>query len=261
MQITMPRYYRKRFYRRKRSYKNRYKRNRRFKSKFNRQTSMRSRTTIAPDIAFTKLKYTYTTRVVPSSALVTLPSPISTLSTNYTNYRLVRGNDVYDPQSTNGTVSATGFQQWCNRTGLYQEFLVHASKIKVELVNNSDKSISASLYPLMESNATVTTINGNEQAYTRTSFVGTSSGYNKVIMKNFMKTKKMIGCKDLSDDNYNYGFYNSSPNTNNIWCWALDCAYADGTVWEANSSLDIKVDVTYYVQFLQRPVVSISANT
>lgn len=255
----MPRYYRKRFYRRKRSYKNRYKRNRRFKSKFRRQTSMRSRTTIAPDIAFTKLKYTY----IYHANTGNLPSPSATLATNFSNYRLVRGNDVYDPQSTSGTVSATGFQQWCAQTGLYQEFLVHASKIKVEIINNNPNfSLSASLYPLMETNATITTIDGNEQAYARTAFIGTSSGNNKVIMKNFMKTKKMLGCKDLSDDNFNYGAYNSSPNPLNSWCWALDCAWSDGQVAIPQTGfVDFKVDVTYYVQFLQRPVVSISTNT
>lgn len=257
MQITMPRYYRKRFYRRKRSYKPRYKRNRRFKSKYRRQTSMVSRNTVAPDIAFTKLKYTYTAHVVSTD---TLPSPSATLATNFSNRRLIRGNDVYDPQSTNGTVSATGFQQWCAQTGLYQEFLVHASKIKVEIVNSSPGlAVSAALYPIMESNATITTINGNEQSYARTAFIGTSAGNNKVIMKNFMKTKKMIGCKDLSDDNLNYGQYNASPNPANIWDWALDCAYADGTT--ANATIDLKIDVTYYVQFLQRPVVSISAQS
>lgn len=256
----MPRYYRKRYYRRRRNYKPRYKRNRRFKSKYNRQTSMRSRNTIAPDIAFTKLKFTYVANIVPATP-ATLPSPSATLATNFSNRRLIRGNDVYDPQSTSGVASATGFQQWCAQSGLYQEFLVHASKIKVELVNNSNQSVSASLYPLMESNATVTTIDGNEQAYTRTSFIGTNAGNNKVIMKNFMKTKKMIGCKDLSDDNLNYGQYNSSPNPANIWDWALDCAFSDGSVSRPDSALDLKVDVTYYVQFLQRPVVSVSAQS
>lgn len=254
----MPRYYRKRQYR-KRSYKPRYKRNRRFKSKFRRQTSMRSRSTIAPDIAFTKLKFTYIFRKAGTDII---PSPSATLATNYSNNRLVRGNDIYDPQSTSGITSATGFKQWCAGDGLYQEFCVHASKIKVECVNNTpDQSLSVSLYPIMESNATITAIDGNEQAYARTAFVGTSSGNNKVILKNFMKTKKMIGCKDLSDDNLNYGQYNASPNPANIWCWALDTVYSSGsTSVITNSTLDFKVDVTYYVQFLQRPVVTISTN-
>ena len=221
---------------------------------------MISRNAIAPDIAYTKLKYTYIVRITNPA---TLPSPSGTLATNYTNYRLVRGNDIYDPQSTSGTVSATGFQQWCDQSGLYQEFLVHASKIKVELVNiNANNALSVSLYPLMESNATITTIDGNEQAYSRTAFVGTSAGNNKVILKNFMKTKKMIGCKDLSDDNLNYGQYNASPNPANIWCWALDCAWSNGlTDMPTTAFVDLKFDLTYFVQFLQRPVVSISSNT
>lgn len=249
MQITMPRYYRKRQYRRKRSYKPRYKRNRRFKSKYRRQTSMISRNAIAPDIAFTKLKYTVTDNYTA------LPSPSATLATNFSNGRLYRGNDVYDPQSTSGTVSATGFQQWCDQTGLYQEFVVHASKIKVEIINLATAALSVALYPLMESNATITTIDGNEQAYARTAFVGSSSGNNKVVLKNFMKTKKMIGCKDLSDDNLNYGQYNSSPNPANIWDWAIDFVQLPA----GSSDFSMKVDITYYVQFLQRPVVSISA--
>lgn len=251
----MPRYYRKRNYRRKRAYRPR-KRNRRFKSKYNRQTSMRSRNTIAPDTAFTKLRFSQVAHYTSN-----LPSPSATLATNFSNGRLIRGNDIYDPQSTSGTVSATGFQQWCDQTGLYQEFIVHASKIKVEIVNNQGLALSAALYPIMESNATITTIDGNEQAYSRTAFLGTSSGNNKVIMKNFMKTKKMIGCKDLSDDNLNYGQYNSSPNPANIWDWALDCVNADGSTSLSAASVDIKVDITYFVQFVQRPVVSISAQS
>ena len=251
MQTTMPRYYRKR-YRRKRNFRPRYKRYRKFKSRWNRQTSMRSRTTIAPDTAFTKLKYVYT------FLDTTLPSPNASLPTNFTNHRLIRGNDIFDPQSTNGTVSATGFQQWCAQTGLYQQYVVHASKIKVEIVNTDTNALSASLYPIMESNATQIGINGNEQAYAKTAFIGTNTGNNKVIMKNFMKTKKMIGCKDLSDDELNYGQYNSSPAASNIWDWALDCALPNGTLV---GNISAKIDVTYYVQFVQRPVVSISANT
>jgi len=256
----MPRYYRKRFYRRKRSYKNRYRRNRRFKSKYNKQTSMRSRNTVAPDIAFTKLKFTYMAAIAPVGPTpATLPSPVNILANNYSNRRLIRGNDIFDPQSTSGTASCTGFQQWCAQTGLYQEFLVHGSKIRVDLINNSPtRSISAALYPIMESNATQTNIYGPQQPYVRNSFVGTSAGNNKIVLKNFMKTKKMIGCKDLSDDNLNYGQYNASPNPANIWCWALDCLYSDGNITDAQNTVDLKVEVTYYVQFMQRPVVSAS---
>lgn len=248
----MPRYYRKRQYRRRRNFRPRYKRYRRFKSKWNRQTSMRSRTTIAPDTSFTKLKYVYTFQDT------TLPSPSVTLATNFTNHRLIRGNDVFDPQSTGGTVSATGFQQWCAQTGLYQEFVVHASKIKVEIVNADTNALSAALYPIMESNATQSGINGNEQAYVKTAFIGTNSGNNKVIMRNFMKTKKMLGCKDLTDQTLYNGQYNQSPASQILWDWALDCALPNGTLV---GNINAKIDVTYYVQFIQRPVVSISVNT
>lgn len=248
----MPRY-NKKTYRKKRTYRKKSNFRRRFSRKYGktRMSRMVSRNAIAPDTAFTKLRYAYLATYTPG-----LPTPSGTLATNFSNGRLVRGNDIYDPQSTSGVVPATGFNQWCSQTGLYQEFVVHASKIKVEAINLDANAVSIALYPIMENNATITTIDGNEQAYARTAFVGTASGNNRVTLKNFMKTKKMIGVRDLIDDEQSKGSYAASPNALNIWDWALDCVEPSGS---ATGNLSVKVVVTYYVQFLQRPVVSVSA--
>lgn len=248
----MPRYYRKRQYRRKRSYKPRYKRNRRFRSRFSKQTRMVSRNIVAPDVAFTKLKVTDT---VFLSGLGNLPHSTGTLATDFTNRRLIRGNDIFDPLSSAGSVTATGLQQWCSQTGLYNQFLVHGSKIKIEIANLDATETTAmvcSLYPIMESNATLQPV-GSDQPYVRTSFVGASTGSSKCVLKNFMKTKKMLGCKDLVDDELNYGQYNASPNLANIWDWALDVQTLGSSA--SSQAIAIRKEVTYYVQFLQRPVI------
>lgn len=244
------------------------RRNSRFRSRFSRKhgrnsmTSMRSRSLVAPDTAFTKLRFQYNAFLAGPN----LPHPTGTLTTDFTNFRLLRGNDIYDPQSNNGNTSATGFSQWCSQTGLYQEFLVHASKVKVELVNltpvgSTPGALNVALYPIMENNATVTTMDGNEQAYARTAFIGDSSGSSKVILKNFMKTKKMIGVKDLEDDEQNRGSYNSSPVSLNLWDWALDVTSVDDSTASTTRAIGLKTVITYYVQFLQRPVVSLSTHS
>lgn len=250
----MPRFARRRFARKpKRSYR---KRNSRFRSRFSRRrgmTSMKSRTTVAPDTAFTKLKfYDSLYRNGPMA-------PNATLAANFVSGRIIRGNDLYDPLSTSGTNQPTGFDQWCTQTGLYNQFVVHGCKIRYEFINlSTTAALDISVYPLMEGNAVITGISGPNQPYVTNALCGTGSGQNKVVIKKFMKTKKMVGIKDLSDFTGVRGQYNALPQLEYIWDWASDVALVGSDI--TSPSYIVKREVTYYVQFLTRPTVVISTN-
>jgi len=246
----MPRFARKRFPRRpKRSFR---KRNSRFRSRFSRKrgiSTMKSRVTIAPDSTFTKLKFYDTTL---RTAVI---APNISLATNYSSGRLIRGSDLYDPISTSGTNQPTGFDQWCTETGLYQQFVVHGCKIRYEFINlSSTNALDISVYPIMEINGIITNISGPNQPYVTNALCGSGAGNNKVVIKKFMKFKKMLGVKDLIDGSQARGSYGASPGTN--WCWASDVALVGSDI--SSPSFIIKREVTYYVQFLTRPVVAIS---
>lgn len=252
----MPRYGRRRFARKpKRTYR---KRNSRFRYRFSRKrgmTSMKSRVTVAPDTAYTKLKF-YDS-LYRNSAM----APNAVLTSNYDSGRIIRGNDLYDPLSNSGTNQPTGFDQWCSQTGLYNQFVVHGCKIRYEFINlSATAALDISVYPVMESNATVTTISGPNQPYVTNALCGTGNGQNKVVIKKFMKTKKMIGIRDLSDFEGIRGRYNGSPASpvNYIWNWASDVAPVGSDI--SSPSYIVKRELTYYVQFLTRPIVEISTN-
>lgn len=246
----MPRYGRRRFARKpKRTYR---KRNSRFRSRFSRRrgmSSMKSRVTCAPDCTFTKLKF------YDSFLSVGPITPDAAIQNNFNNGRLVRGSDLYDPLSSKGSVQPSGFDQWCSQNGLYNNFLVHGCKIRYELVNmKTDQVLEVALYPVLESNAVLTNINGANQPYVSNALCGSGQGNNKIVLKKFMKYKKMVGVKDIVDYDDARGTYSSSPSTN--WCWACDINPLGNTTDPTN--FVVKREITYYVQFLARPVVVIS---
>ena len=249
----MPRYGRRRFARKpKRTYR---KRNSRFRSRFSRRrgiTSMRSRTTVAPDTAYTKLKmYDLSYRTAPMA-------PEIVLADNYNSGRIIRANDIYDPKYVSGAIQPTGFDQWCTQTGLYNQFIVHGCKIRYEFVNlSSTSALNISVYPVLESNTQITGISGPNQPYVTNALCGSGSGQNKVVIKKFMKTKKMFGIKDLSDNANVRGSFSGGPTSNYVWNWASDVSLAGSDT--ASPQYIVKRELTYYVQFLTRPTVVDSA--
>lgn len=246
----MPRYGRRRFARKpKRTYR---KRNSRFRSRFSRKrsmSSMKSRVTVAPDTAFTKLKM-YETKYYTAPI-----TPQLVLADNFTSGRLVRGSDIYDPLSNSGTIQPTGFDQWCSEGGLYNNFVVHGCKIRYEFINlSTTAALDISVYPVLENNGDVANISGPNQPYVTNALCGIGTGQNKVVIKKFMKYKKMLGVKDLLDYNPSRGYFGGSPQVN--WCWASDVLQSGSSV--VTASYVIKKEVTYYVQFMSRPTVVIS---
>jgi len=243
----MPRYLRPRRLRRKS--KRPIVRKRRFGKKKNRVSSMRSRNLISADQYFTKFKYSDVNTRVLSSV-----SP-----TTFSTGRIIRGNDIWDPLSTSGAVPVSGFNQVFgpggSLTGMYQQWIVHASKIVIEIVNNNgNTSLDCSLYPISETQSTAT-LDGPEQPYVVNRLCGTSAGNNKIVMKSYMTTKKLFAIKDLADELTFRGTSQTSPTT--LWDWAIDVLGSSSTT--PTYDFCVKRTITYYVEGLKRNIATISS--
>lgn len=229
---------------RKRSIRRRWTKKKGFRSKFNkkfkptiRQFGGHGGGYLYPDTAFTKIKYD--TGWVNN---VTNPNTID-----------FRGNSVYDPEYATGGHSPLMFETFAY---MYNTYLVAASKFTLEVWDNSGAQIVDHIvYPSNFSSLSFPSniLFAKEQPYATvktTQYLPSSQIPNRIKIKRFMTTKKILGLKgSLFMNEECKSTINDNPSAPGSWFWRYWINRAGGT-----SSINIwyRANITYYVYFLER---------
>lgn len=232
----MPRRFKKKNIRRRKTYrKKRYNRRKRA----NASTMTVRRPTIVADRTFVRLRY----------------NEIATLSSaTYDGSYAFSGNGIYDPNISSTGTQPTGYDQWSN---FYSQYRVRGSKIKIKVANISGtSSVIIGVVPCIDYVNTASggineVIRDPRCKYTMLSSGGQTLGF----VSNYNTTKKTYGENDLSDTLYVGASGNSGSNPTNQWYWCIDAANVSGS---GSISLQMHVEITYYVEFFKRKDLDVS---
>ncbi len=183
-----------------------------------------------PDTVYVKLKFF-------DSALFT-DNPGVSIGRRY------RGNSVFDPALSSTNSQPAGFDQWAS---MYTHYEVLGSSIKCNLVNLSASPARTLLLPHLQSTSP-SSADGAEQNYARTYVLSSVNGGGKIIMKNYMRTKKMFGRTTAS---VNFAAQ-VTANPAKEWFWQIRLTNLDGSI---GIDIDGNIEITYFVKFFERAIL------
>lgn len=158
------------------------------------------------------------------------------------------GNGLFDPLGGASTANVTGLAQLGT---LYQRFIVHGSRVRVEAVANDSGPRLISLYPYQGTLPT-TTRAIMDNAYVKSKLISSGGGMDRCILSSYMSTKKISGLKDLKDEENQWGTTaggSGGTNPGFQWLWNLR---ADNGTGSGTNVTTYRVTVTYYVEFFDR---------
>lgn len=154
------------------------------------------------------------------------------------------GNSLFDPYTTGAGVQPLGFDQYMS---FYQRYTVTASKVKVTFINGSSTAQwNVGVMPAVTSSWTGT--DWPIFPYSQMHTIATNSSGRPLVIKSFMKTKKIFGTHGVT---YNTDDYSgdASNNPTKQWYWLVSAQ--DPALSAAVSSLNCQVQITYYCKFWQ----------
>jgi len=198
--------------------------------------------TLAPEWLFTKLRYTYQVNVVG-------PAPGSP------NVYYISGNNVYNPDPQRITETVAGFDYYSRQ---YERYYVSSSSIKIMTVSNNDAIMIHAIRPHREQ---VTWGVGStfddqlEQPGVVRKMIGSRyGGKSYTIMRSYATTQRLFEIKNsqaqAEDEYMGQGTDSPSGPTANWW-WNI--------VWtpvfpSATPEFAIHLQVTYYCKWKRRAV-------
>ncbi len=216
--------YRKK-YRKRRSNrrKGRY-RGRRMKKR-NRMSYRINRSIINPDTQYVKLRLYHTENIL--GAVV--------------DGFVVNANSLFDPLSTLSSAQPDGFDQWA---AMYSHYEVTGCAIKYEIINHQNAQVRFAIQPTLTNvNPGISAIAGNPYGKTRT--VSAQNAHGIMIMKHFMRTKKLFG-RTTASINFAAPI---TANPSKLWFWQIRMNSTNGTT---TLDLQIIVTMTFYCKFFER---------
>ncbi len=180
----------------------------------------------APDKLMVKLKYTELFQMAGVTS----------------QQHVFRGNSCFDPNSSGIGLQPNGFDEW---SALYTRYRVHASKIKLMLVNNQAAGVLFSLQPSDSPSTSGNLSAASGNPYNVTKILGCAQGMDRTVINNYITTKAMRGENISQEDDY------SAPTTANParqWFWLM---INNGT---SGNDVDVSVflEITYYTEFFRR---------
>lgn len=200
--------------------------------RFNRATKVVIRSPqITPDRYFAKLKF----------------QAHKQFTTNALQVYSFRGNSVYDPDVAIGGTQPAGFDQLMS---LYYNFRVHGSKIRVEYINGrTGQTPPIALVPV--NSAAIPGYSDidqiGEDPYSKSAIMSVAGGSkDRYVIKSYMTTKKFFGYKSINQETDFVGSATLNPNIQ--FYWNIYAASYDVN----NVSIEIRVTVTYFVEFFNR---------
>lgn len=177
----------------------------------------------------------------------------TSVTANVFNYAF-RGNGLFDPDVNSAGHQCSGYDQW---SAFFLQYIVHGSSIKItaraDRVAVNPMNWRVMLFPTQTSVFSSSTQNPSELPYSRTGIIGVQGDNSKVMLKNYMSTKKIFCVNSLGDGN-NYSAVTSSlPAFQWYWNIVLEGDPAEGSsgVWDQRQNA-IYVTVKYYCTLFQR---------
>lgn len=251
----MPYYRRRRYGRKKATYRRR---------TYRRRGSYRSRRYRRRNIAtFRRLKGPVTTDSVFVRLIYNAALNQTSDTASAKNLHGFTGNDIVDPDATGGGLQPTGFDQW---SALYNRFRVMGSAIEVKVSVRPNSSVNNKKLMLLVFPATfhnTTGVNWRDLAGNKymsmKSIPGVNSG-GTCIIKKYMSTRKIYGLSktQVSDDNYTGTTAGVQPSK--LWYWNTWTGPFDDSnlnIQDA-TNLEINVKLIYYVKFFDRKTLPLS---
>lgn len=241
----MPRYYRKRPYRKyPAKKKSRYvgpRKSRKSKAKYRSGPSMcRMPSLVVGDMTGTKLKY---------EARIELASVAGAgISHQFS------GNSVFDPDLTGVGVQPLGYDQW---SALYDRYRVNGSAIKVRFIAIGIDAATNSWEVCLVPSPVTTTFSSMDAARASPYSIGTAKNMEQQggYLRNYMSTAKIEGVSKTTvrvDDEFS-SIVSSNPTEQ--WAWNVIGQPADRST---SASLIAFVSITYYVTFYSRKRLGMS---
>lgn len=155
-----------------------------------------------------------------------------------------RGNSVYDPDATGVGGQPTMFDQLA---GLYNKYIVYASKIHVRVINTDNVPVRVVLIPTLNGttfSSVGAAIDFPSSKYRLLSPSG--SGGDKCSIVHYAKSANISNIKDIMDESSDLGAAVTN-NPSKPWYWQLYFQNDDG----GNLVLTYQVKITYYVKFYE----------
>lgn len=155
----------------------------------------------------------------------------------------ILGNGLLDPLGGASTANVTGLVQLGQ---LYQRYIIHGSRVRVEAVSNGTGARLIMLYPYQGTLPT-TTRAIMDNAYVKSKLISAGGGMDRTVLTAYMSTKKISGLKDLKDEENQWGTSSSNPGFQ--WLWNLR---SDNGTGADTPTTTFRITVTYYVEWFDR---------
>lgn len=195
-----------------------------------------------PDFYFTKLRY---------SDWVNIPSG----GTGGMVDIVYRGNNVYDPAFDLGGLGCVGFTQLAS---IYNQYRVFASKIEVRAKSISDTTATGDSIMMIipdrsGSDYTMSLMTTRQQSPHAVCKMLHRVADKAVILKQYRRTKDIMGVKEIDDDNYAAPVTGTAPV--DPWYWHVMVARGDQDSLSVYPGYQYFIKITYYVRFEKRTAI------
>lgn len=209
-----------------------------FKSKYNRAASSFPRSTIFNKEYYAKLKY---------QALVEL-----SITTSVLTEQTFRINSCYDPDSTGLGAQPLFYDTLCGASDTnapYNTYRVCGAKIKCYFINDNTTASTAGIFYIHWRYGGASVLDSVTELGTQPNTIckdvaNANSPKGIQMLQTYVSMKKMMGIKDLKDDDNTAGAYNANP-AKVVFLDVGYVPYASGVT----TTVFVRCKITYYVQF------------
>lgn len=169
-----------------------------------------------------------------------------------------RGNSLFDPSTGASSVQPYWYDQWAE---FYHTYLVRGSSIRVQAWNQLDPPNNPlapivgelTVFPIAAnvsfSGTAFDTVNG--QAYRKQRTFQQTGGLGKGAIKHYMTTAKIFGYSPQAVTSEQSFKADIAANPNLEWFWHVGYNSMDRV---NQSTVIVRVDMTFYVQFMGRQI-------
>lgn len=184
-------------------------------------------------------------RLIPDSIMVPMRVQAEFNLPDATNYLYFRANDVSNAFNGNSGSTVTRAPRFNQFMTVYSGFLVHASKISVNVQIQTPEAGTIYLYPSRAATANSDPTAAAIQPYVRWKNVMRSQAPQRSVrIASYMSSKKLEG-RPLVSVNY-LGSNSSSPNVLHYWHLITDFVDESG-----DTDYKVLVTITHFTQFLR----------
>ncbi len=162
------------------------------------------------------------------------------------------GNDLFDPNFTGTGGQPSYFDQL---SLLYNRYRVYASAIKLVWDSSTVAQTTYADVAVVPVAATAASLSVADVMALPRAKIDTLNSVNRTIQTHAATTAEVLGAKDVEGADRLQALVTSSPSER--WLWALACRTYDDTT---AVTLNVTVRISYYCEFYDRVVQSLSMN-